>query len=63
MCVCPHTAIDASMPVNIVRMRSPGDSFVKISVSFRGVAWQNSTSPSPSIDARIVNGHVETAAT
>src|SRR5207245_1289858 len=46
-CVCPHTTRGTSSRPKTGRRRSSGVRRVKISVSFRGVAWQNSTSPNP----------------
>src|SRR5947209_2464032 len=57
MCVCPHTTADTASPSNTGTSRSSGVRRVKISRSFRGVAWQNSTSPSGPIRTRTVLGH------
>ena len=43
-------------PSKIGRRRSSGVRRVMISVSLRGVAWQNSTSPMPGISIRHVGG-------
>ena len=54
---CAHTTIAAPHPSKIGSRSCSGVSRVKMSVSLRGVAWQNNTSPTSSIHSRHVAGH------
>ena len=57
MCVWPHTTACTLSGSNIGSSVASGVVRMKISVSFRGVAWQNSTSPMPPTCSRRVSGH------
>ncbi len=52
------TTVRSSIPSSTSRQRSSGESDVRISVSLRGVAWQKSTGPSPSISSVAVSARV-----
>src|SRR2546428_11885299 len=58
MWVWPQTTIGTLTPSKTAKRRSSGVRRVNISVSFRGVAWQNSTSPNSGISRRSVCGQL-----